>query len=326
VVPIPGTKRADRLGENAAAAGAELSPADLARLETAVPRDAWSGDRQSFAAHRVTRAAPGGGRELPRRSGRAAVRATPMTDWVVLSQAGTAVGTLVLASATFATVRSANRTARVAERTLLAGLRPALVPAGPDDPAEPVQFADGRVLALTAGRATIAETAGVIYLAIPLRNVGAGLAVLRGYHLEAVPARQAAADPHGPARHLRGDLAPGPAAFRRQQRDLYVPPGRAGFWQAALRDPGAGLHAAMSEAIRTSGRITVDLLYGDHDGGQPTITRFVLLPGEDQRWRCDVTRHWNLAASKALHAFGFTYRSVRYSLRTPPVRGEPWRG
>jgi hypothetical protein len=228
-----------------------------------------------------------------------------MTDWVVLSEAGTAVGTLVLAAATFAAVRSANRTARVAERTLLAGLRPALVPAGPADPAEPVQFADGRVLAVGTGRATIAETGSVIYLAIPLRNVGAGLAVLRGYHLEAESAQQVAADPRGPARHLRGDLAPDPLAFLRQQRDLYVPPGRAGFWQAALRDPGAGAHVAMSQAIRTSGRVTVDLLYGDHDGGQPTITRFVLLPGESERWRCDVTRHWNLATGKTLRTLGF---------------------
>jgi hypothetical protein len=39
----------------------------------------------------------------------------------------------------------------------------------------------------------------------------------------------------------------------------------------------------------------VDLLYSDHEGGQPTVTRFVLLPGEEQQyWRCDTTRHWNL--------------------------------
>jgi aryl-alcohol dehydrogenase-like predicted oxidoreductase len=60
VVPIPGTKRPDRLGENAAAADVELSAAGLARLEAAAPRDAWSGDRQSFAAHRVTRSSPAG--------------------------------------------------------------------------------------------------------------------------------------------------------------------------------------------------------------------------------------------------------------------------
>jgi aryl-alcohol dehydrogenase-like predicted oxidoreductase len=55
VVPIPGTRSAPRVVENAAAAGLELSPSDLYRLEQAVPRSAWSGDRSSFAAHHTTR-------------------------------------------------------------------------------------------------------------------------------------------------------------------------------------------------------------------------------------------------------------------------------
>ena len=40
----------------------------------------------------------------------------------------TAAGTLVLAVATFAATRSANRSSRLAEAALLAGLRPVLVP------------------------------------------------------------------------------------------------------------------------------------------------------------------------------------------------------
>ena len=50
VVPIPGTRRADRIAENAAAADVRLSPDDLRRIEDLVPRSAWSGDRRSFAA------------------------------------------------------------------------------------------------------------------------------------------------------------------------------------------------------------------------------------------------------------------------------------
>ncbi|MGC5011587.1 aldo/keto reductase [Streptosporangium sp. DT93] len=57
VVPIPGTRHAARLAENAASAGIALSPADLDRLEAAVPRAAWSGDRRAFAAHRTVRTA-----------------------------------------------------------------------------------------------------------------------------------------------------------------------------------------------------------------------------------------------------------------------------
>jgi len=40
------------------------------------------------------------------------------TDWVTISSLATAGGTLVLALATFASVRSANRSARVAEMAL----------------------------------------------------------------------------------------------------------------------------------------------------------------------------------------------------------------
>ena len=49
IVPIPGTRRPERIAENVAAADTELSPAELRRLEDAVPRSAWAGDRRSFA-------------------------------------------------------------------------------------------------------------------------------------------------------------------------------------------------------------------------------------------------------------------------------------
>ena len=55
VVPIPGTKRPDRLAENVAAVEIMLSPSDLGRLEAAVPRQAWAGDRSSFAAPQTQR-------------------------------------------------------------------------------------------------------------------------------------------------------------------------------------------------------------------------------------------------------------------------------
>jgi hypothetical protein len=126
---------------------------------------------------------------------------------------GTSVGTLVLAGATFAAVRSSNRSARIAERALLAGLRPLLTPSRPEDPDEQVQFADGRVFGVGAGRAMLCHERGVIYLAIPLRNVGAGIAVLRGYP----PGRRVGGDsrprPLGRGAAPAGRQASGPARF-----------------------------------------------------------------------------------------------------------------
>jgi aryl-alcohol dehydrogenase-like predicted oxidoreductase len=52
IVPIPGTKQVRYLEENAAAVGMSLSPADLAALDEAVPRDAAAGARYTDAALR----------------------------------------------------------------------------------------------------------------------------------------------------------------------------------------------------------------------------------------------------------------------------------
>jgi hypothetical protein len=228
-----------------------------------------------------------------------------MTDWVTLADVGTAVGTLVLAGATFVAVRASARSTRIAERTLLAGQRPVLTPAGPDDPAASVQFADGLVFPVGNGQPLVQRDKGIIYLAIPLRNEGAGLATLRGYRLQGEPATHLAQDSRGVAGHLRGDPPPEPRTFSPQQRDLLISTSRAGFWQAALRDPEAVLHQEVTQAIETQGRITVDVLYGDHEGGQPSVTRFVLLPAAGS-WRCDAVRYWSLPASSELRDLGLT--------------------
>lgn len=47
IVPIPGTRRIDRLEENAGAASVTLSPADVAAIEAAVPPDEITGARYS---------------------------------------------------------------------------------------------------------------------------------------------------------------------------------------------------------------------------------------------------------------------------------------
>lgn len=227
-----------------------------------------------------------------------------MASWVTLADIGTAAGTLVLAAATFIAVRASVRSTRIAERALLAGQRPVLAPAGPDDPPVSVQFADGRVFPVSHGQALVHDEAGAIYLAIPLRNEGVGLALLRGYRLEGEPGGEVAQDPHGVARHLRGDPPAPVQAFSDQQRDLLISTRRPGFWQAALRDPDTSQFKEIKRSIESRGRVTVDVLYGDHEGGQPAVTRFVLLP-EGDGWRCDAVRHWSLPVSKQLRGLGF---------------------
>jgi hypothetical protein len=208
-----------------------------------------------------------------------------VTDWVTVSALATAGGTLVLAVATFASVRSANRSARVTERALLAGIRPVLVPSGVQDPPEKVGFADDHWVKVPGGRAIAEVTEEAIYLAMALRNVGSGLAVLDRWDL------------HGD-RVMGPDATHGaPEAYRRLTRDIYVPAGGLGFWQGAIRDPGDPLFAEARDAIEARRAMTLDLLYGDHEGGQRTVTRFAFLPFGEDEWLAAASRHWNLDRS-----------------------------
>ncbi len=204
-----------------------------------------------------------------------------MADWVTISALATAVGTLVLAAATFASVRSANRSARATERALLAGTRPVLVTSRVQDPPEKVGFADDHWVRVEGGHAVVETTDEAIYLAIALRNVGTGLAVLDRWELHA-------------DRMLGEQSQPDPKTFRRLTRDLYVPAGDLGFWQGAFREANDPLFIEARAGIGAGRHLTVDLLYGDHEGGQRTISRFTLIPRPDGRWLAAVSRHWNL--------------------------------
>jgi hypothetical protein len=210
-----------------------------------------------------------------------------MADASTIASLATAGGTLVLAVATFSSTRSANRAVRLNERALNAGLRPVLFNARPQDPPQKVGWIDDHGVMLHDGLAAAQVENENIYLAVPLRNVGSGLAVLHGWYLW--------------PRRAGSDVAPEPPeTYRRLQRDLYVPAGDVSFWQAALRDPADSLYSPTKDAISGRSGVSVDILYGDHEGGQRTITRFYLAPrGEsddrqDWLWRCSTVRHWNL--------------------------------
>ena len=204
-----------------------------------------------------------------------------MADWVTISSLATAGGTLVLAVATFASVRSANRSARVAERALLVGLRPVFTPTREEDPGEAVFFGDEHGFRVGGGTGAVEEADGNVYMAIPLRNVGSGLGVLHGWHVSL-------------GGRVGGDARDHVDEFRPQQRDLYVAPGDTGYWQGAVRDDDDAFMEPARTAVRERERLTIDLLYGDHEGGQRTISRFILAPGEGSAWPARVLRHWSL--------------------------------
>jgi hypothetical protein len=233
--------------------------------------------------------------------------------WATIADLGTALGTLVLAVATFSAVRSGNRTARAAEQSLLTSLRPLIMPSKLSDEPLKVNFGDNKWLMAPGGSAvteigggdgTMGPADDVLYFVLSLRNVGNGIAVLHGWRLSydrAVP----------------NEPMPDLSEFTLQTRDLYIPVGDTGFWQGAIRDTADPRYTMARTVVESRSDWFVDLLYGDYDGGQRTISRFRCQyrhPPEDgtaaaggartaaatgdkpgaTTWLATVARHWTL--------------------------------
>jgi hypothetical protein len=143
-----------------------------------------------------------------------------MWDWSTAASLATALGTLVLALATFVAVRAANRAARTAEYSMQIGIRPLLMPSRLEDTVQKIMWGDEHWAQLS-GAGAVAEIADDnLYLAMSVRNAGSGVAVIHGWHL-------VLQDLHQDHPHAEPD------EFRRQLRDLYVSGDDVGFWQGA---------------------------------------------------------------------------------------------
>lgn len=191
-----------------------------------------------------------------------------MADWVTISSLATAGGTLVLAVATFSSVKSSNRSARVAERSLLAGLRPVLIPSPDEERKQVVRFGDAQMLEIDGHGGTVEVAAnGNLYLGLGVRNGGTGLAVIHGWQVLVFESAVS-----GP---------PDVEQFRRQQRDLYIPARETGFWQGAIRESSDPGYETVRHCVEDGSRLGIDVLYGDYEGGQRTIARFSMSTRSD---------------------------------------------
>ena len=204
-----------------------------------------------------------------------------MADWSMVASLATAGGTLVLAVATFVAVRSANRSARIAEYSMRIGIRPLLMSSRLEDAPLKIMWSDQHWSRIAGGGATVEVLDDIVYMAMSLRNTGSGIAVIQGWHLGLNDLRD---------RHPHAD----PAEFRPQTRDLYVPGGDVGFWQGAIRSRNDPEYTAVVDAIHSRRVFAIELLYTDHEGGQRSISMFALAPVGESEWLCSMARHWNL--------------------------------
>jgi hypothetical protein len=209
-----------------------------------------------------------------------------MADWATISALATAGGTLVLAMATFSSVRAAKRSTELTELALQEQLRPVLLQSNMDDPVQKIMFGDGHWVRVQGGQAVVEALDGIVYMAMSVRNVGAGIGVLQGWH--PWNELQVGNQEHRPVED-----------FRIQGRDLYIPPSGIGLWQGALRDRSEEIHAQLTRAVADRRAFTMDLLYSDPTGGQRVISRFSFTPGGEDQWIAGVARHWNLDRASA---------------------------
>jgi hypothetical protein len=209
-----------------------------------------------------------------------------MSNWETISSLATGAGTLVLAVATFASVRSANRSARIAEQALREQRRPLFAQSRNDDPRQKIMFGDEHWVTVDGSRGAAEFEDGNVYFVMSLRNIGAGIGVCQSWSVR--PGLQRGINEHMPE-----------ADFRLQQRDLYIPAGDVGLWQGAIRDTGDPQHRELADTIRRNEPVSIELLYSDQVGEQRTISRYSLIPfaredDEGVSWMVNGNRHWYL--------------------------------
>ena len=143
---------------------------------------------------------------------------------------------------------------------------------------------EGKWMVVRGGHAALEISDNAVYLLMSVRNAGAGVAILHGWHLPP---------------DSRAPLSP-VEEFHRLTRDIYVPANDAGFCQVAIRDPESSDFRNATAGAAGEG-FAVDVLYGDAEGAQRVVSRFFITPGpagaghdDDVDWLLMVSRHWNL--------------------------------
>jgi len=101
-----------------------------------------------------------------------------------------------------------------------------------------------------------------------LRNTGAGMAVIQGWHPDT--GELIADRPHAP-----------PETITPQQRDLYSPRGRRGVLGGGAPRRERPDPRAVREAIEERQLFFIELLFTDQEGGQRANSRFLLAPREE---------------------------------------------
>ena len=122
----------------------------------------------------------------------------------------------------------------------------------------------------------------VVYLALSLRNAGTGIAVVHGWRFSPRPLMQ--------------DSEPPSPDFRHQTRDLYIPAGDLGFWQAAFRDPADPQYEDARKVVEAPGSRSRSTCCTAITRASPAHGRAAstCCSSGEGRWLASASRHHNV--------------------------------
>jgi len=190
-------------------------------------------------------------------------------DWVTLA---VAVATALLAYAAWLA-------ARTASRQLSRDMRPVVIPSKPDERTRRGRFANG-TLVPESEEAVYAHKEGTTnYLGVCLRNIGTGIAVVRGLKL------CLAED---------GEEQPTAAEFAYTERAIYMAPTDTAYLTNLVEDTDEEWFGpALTVGITDQLAMAVFFLYTDLTNNQPAITRMELrYDANAHAYYAAELRHW----------------------------------
>jgi hypothetical protein len=188
-------------------------------------------------------------------------------DWVAVSTLAVAVATALLAYAAWLS-------ARTASQQLRRDIRPVVIPSKPDGRTRRGRFADGTLVPVADEEIYTARNGTLNYVGICLRNIGTGIAVVRGLKLCLTEEKE---------------KQPAPSEFAYTERAIYMAPADTAYLTNVVDETAEEWFGPQL----MEGIMSVYFLYTDLTNSQPAITRFELRYDSDaDGFYAAEIRHW----------------------------------
>jgi hypothetical protein len=221
---------------------------------------------------------------------------------VAKTDTGLVAATLAIAGTTVLVAITAAWSALLSARQMKRNLLPIVVPAKPDGGTRVARFSPAKHEVLENADSFSESADGVVYLAFCVRNIGSGVAVIKGI----------AARLSSEVLDIAPEEMPSPMGLMRVLRAYYIGPGETTYLPIQIHESNPMAWQAMVEAITAKHNLLLDLVYSDHAGRQLTVSRVEL------RWATDVDR-FVARMVKYWRPYIDTRLKLRRQLKSAPV-------